>query len=50
MQRVLIVDQAYNEGWLTVQEGRYRYMALGASDVVVRGVCSEYLGFEVIWE
>lgn len=50
MQRVLIADEAYNEGWLTVQEGRYRYMAVGAGDVVVRGVLSEYLGFEVIWE
>lgn len=50
MQRVLIADDAYNEGWLTVQEGRYRFMAVGAGETVVRGVLSEYLGFEVIWE
>jgi len=50
MQRVMIADEAYNEGWLIVQEGRYRYMAVGDGNVVVRGVCSEYLGFEVIWE
>jgi hypothetical protein len=50
MQRLMIADEAYNEGWLIVQEGRYRYMTVAASDVVVRGVFSEYLGFEVIWE
>jgi hypothetical protein len=50
MQRVIVADKAYNEGWLTVQAGRYRYMAVGAGEVVVRGVLSEYLAFEVTWE
>jgi predicted P-loop ATPase len=50
MQRLLIADEAYSEGWLTVQEGRYRYMAVGQGEIIVRGVLSEYLGFEVIWE
>ena len=36
-------------GWCTVQEGRYRYMAVGAGLVIVRGVISEYLAYEVIW-
>ena len=49
MQRALIADVAYNEGWLTVQERRYRYMAVGEGEIVVRGVLSEYLAYEVIW-
>lgn len=36
-------------GWCLVQDGRYRYMAVGAQSVMVRGVISEYLAFEVIW-
>lgn len=36
-------------GWCTVQEGRYRYMAVGAGSVMVRGVISECLAYEVIW-
>ncbi len=50
MQRLLIADEAYSVGWITVQEGRYRYMAIGAEAVMIRGVLSEYLGYEVIWE
>ncbi len=50
MQRLILADDAYNEGWLTVQEGRYRYMVVGTDNFVVRGVLSEYLAFEVIWE
>ncbi len=50
MQRLLVADEAYQGGWLIVQEGRYRYMAVSGGDTVVRGVLSEYLGFEVIWE
>jgi hypothetical protein len=45
MQRLLIADEAYSKGWLTVQEGRYRYMAIGQGEVFVRGVLSEYLHF-----
>ena len=50
MQRLLIAEEAYSMGWITVQEGRYRYMAVGAEAVLIRGVLSEYLGYEVIWE
>lgn len=50
MQRLLVFDGAYSEGWVHVQEGRYRYMAVGADAVMVRGVLSEYLGYEVIWD
>ena len=50
MQRMLVGDQPYSDGWLEIQEGRYRYMAVGAGSVMVRGVLSEYLAFEVIWD
>ena len=36
-------------GWLIVQEGRYRFLAAGTGSVIIRGVLSEYLGYEVIW-
>ena len=36
-------------GWLSVQAGRYRFMAVGSGSIIIRGVLSEYLGFEVIW-
>lgn len=50
MQRLIIADEVYAEGWITVQMERYRYMAIGAGNVVVRGVLSEYLAYEVIWD
>lgn len=50
MQRMLIADDAYAGGWMTVQDGRYRFLAVAESSLMVRGVISEYLAFEVIWE
>lgn len=50
MQRLLVAEEAYSMGWISVQQGRYRYMAVGAEAVMIRGVLSEYLGYEVIWE
>lgn len=50
MQRLLIADDAYAGGWITVQDGRYRFLAVAESSLMVRGVISEYLAFEVIWE
>jgi len=50
LQRLLIYgSRGASEGWVCVQRDRYRYMAVGAGDVMIRGVISEYLGFEVIW-
>jgi len=37
-------------GWLVVQEGRYRFLAAETGSVIIRGVLSEYLGYEVIWD
>lgn len=36
-------------GWIVVQSGRYRYMAVATDDVVVRFVLSEYLACEILW-
>ena len=37
-------------GWIVIQQGRYRYMAVGSGNsAMVRMVLSEYLGIEVIW-
>ncbi len=49
MRRLIEEDPGYAGGWCTVQEGRYRYMAVGAGSVMVRGVISEYLAYEIIW-
>lgn len=43
-------EEAYSEGWIIAQEARYRYMAIGTNEIVIRGVLSEYLAFEVIWQ
>lgn len=35
-------------GGLSVQDGGYRFMAVESGSFIIRGVLSEYLGFEVI--
>jgi hypothetical protein len=50
MQRLLIVGRdVYAEGWLLVQEGRYRYKASQDGCVRVRIVIREYLACEIAW-
>lgn len=49
MTRLLEEEPGFAGGWCTVQEDRYRYVAVGAGSVMVRGVISEYLAYEVIW-
>ncbi len=49
MQRMVAGEPPFSGGWLDVQSGRYRFMAVGAGSVLVRGVLSEYLAYEVIW-
>jgi len=51
LQRISFEDGMLSVGsWLSVQDGRYRFMAVGSGSVIIRGVLSEYLGFEVIWD
>lgn len=54
MQRVVVACQGEAEwiasaDWITVQAGRYRYMADVGDGAIVRVVLSEYLGCEVVW-
>lgn len=51
MQRLLIADEGVvEEGWVVVQEGRYRYRADQDDGWRVRMVLSEYLACEVAWD
>lgn len=50
--RTVVVSKnvfTYENGWLTVQEGRYRYSISWSDRIAVRMVLSEYLACEVIW-
>jgi hypothetical protein len=52
MQRLLIVDNViYEEDWLTVQEGRYRFRVFDSDGGIgVRMVIREYLACEIVWD
>lgn len=45
----LVVDDPESSMWVEVQSGRYRYLTSAGNSILVRGVMSEYLGYEVIW-
>ena len=48
MQRLVMGD--LNRGWVTVQEGVYRYMVVQLfGGTVVRSVIREYMATEVLW-
>jgi hypothetical protein len=49
MQRLLIADKGYHAGWITVQEGRYRYAVSWEDGIEARMVFSEYLACVVRW-
>ena len=50
MNRLLIVGSGvYQEDWLVVQEGRYRYQTSLDEQLGVRFVIREYLACEVAW-
>jgi hypothetical protein len=51
LSRLLVVgSDVYEEGWLLVQEGRYRFRTLQGSGPRVRIVLREYLACEVAWD
>ena len=50
MQRLLEHDENYENGWIIVQPGRYRYAVIQSEVIEVRMVFSEYLAAQVIWE
>lgn len=50
MQRRIGIGETSATGWITAQQGRYRYFAASTDQgIVVRSVLSEYLACEVIW-
>jgi hypothetical protein len=51
MSRLLVAgDVAFEEGWLLVQEERYRYRILQDDGFRVKLVIREYLAAEICWE
>ena len=52
MQRIMVVgNMLLDEGWLTVQDDRYRFLPLyGLGGIGARIVIREYLACEVIWD
>lgn len=49
MQRLVCASPG-SSSWIVVQPGRYRYLAVGGQDVLVRVVINEYLAAEVLWQ
>jgi len=50
MQRMVVAGDAVSgPGWIDVQEGQYRYLAVAHAAVMIRFVVGEYLACEVIW-
>jgi hypothetical protein len=51
MQRLLVVDaDVFSEGWITVQDGNYRFHVSDENGMTVKIVLREYLACEVVWE
>ncbi len=51
MQRLLVVDaEVFSEGWITVQDGNYRFSVSDESGMAVKIVLREYLACQVLWE
>lgn len=51
MQRLLIVGaDVFQDGWVVVQEGNYRFQTGQAGGLVVKIVVREYLACEVAWD
>jgi hypothetical protein len=50
MSRLLILkDAVYDEGWLLVQEGRYRFRALLENGVTIQIIIRDYLACQIVW-
>lgn len=50
MQRLLVVDgDVFAEGWITVQDGNYRFNVSDENGMAVKIVLREYLACQVIW-
>ncbi len=40
----------YDNGWIDLQPGRYRYLVVQSEGLIARMVLSEYLACEVVWD
>jgi hypothetical protein len=50
MQRMFVVgDSIFGPGWIDVQDGQYRYLAVTEGAFMIRFVVGEYLACEIIW-
>lgn len=50
LQRVLVADtDAFAGGWVTVQEGNYRFRTRQCNGLTVKIVLREYLSCEIVW-
>ena len=50
MQRLLVVDaDVFSEGWVTVQDGNYRFHVSDENGMAVKIVLREYLACQVAW-
>lgn len=51
MQRLLVVNPGvFSEGWITVQDGNYRFNVSEENGMAVKIVLREYLACQIIWE
>jgi len=51
MQRLLVVDPGvFSEGWITVQDGNYRFNVSDENGMAVKIVLREYLACQIVWE
>lgn len=51
MQRLLVVDaDVFSEGWITVQDGNYRFRVSDEHGMAVQIVLREYLACQVVWD
>ncbi len=49
MSRLVVTGDGYENGWIEVQPGNYRFMALCDGSLRIRMVLREYLACEVEW-
>jgi hypothetical protein len=50
MTRLLTGQDINGDGWVIIQEGLYRYLAIQVGLMTVRAVLHDFLATEVYWE
>ncbi len=50
MERIVVGGhKAFRPGWIEVQEGLYRYLAVAEATIMIRFVVAEYLARGIVW-